>query len=338
MKAEIKPRIELTGRTRLEEVIPLATPFTVFVDPSSACNFKCRFCPTGNPALLKRSGRYQGLLDFDLYRKIIDDLRRFPSKLKVLRLYKDGEPLLHPKFAEMVEYGKQSGCAERIDTTTNASLLTPELNLRLIAAGLDRINISIEGLSEEQYRAFSGNRVDFKKCVDTIAHLYAHRKRCEVVIKTVRENLLEGDEERFYAIFGDSADRIFIENMAPCWPEFDYSGVHADFSVGIYGQNVGSVDVCPYVFYSLAVNSDGTVSLCFLDWERKLVIGDARTHSLVDIWNGEVLREFRILMLERRRTSHPVCRNCGQLTNCMPDDIDAYAPELLEKIKRQAHG
>ena len=44
MKAQIKPRINQEGRTRLEEVIPLETPFVLFVDPSSACNFRCKFC------------------------------------------------------------------------------------------------------------------------------------------------------------------------------------------------------------------------------------------------------------------------------------------------------
>ena len=34
MKAQIKPRINLEGRTKLETVIPLETPFVVFVDPS----------------------------------------------------------------------------------------------------------------------------------------------------------------------------------------------------------------------------------------------------------------------------------------------------------------
>ena len=45
LKAELKPRINLEGRTPLETVISLSTPFVIFVDPASACNFKCTFCP-----------------------------------------------------------------------------------------------------------------------------------------------------------------------------------------------------------------------------------------------------------------------------------------------------
>ena len=89
MKAKIKPRINLEGRTKLETVIPLSTPFVLFVDPSSACNFRCKFCPTGDRQLIKDTGRWQGTMKFDLYTKIIDDLKEFDRPLKVLRLYKE---------------------------------------------------------------------------------------------------------------------------------------------------------------------------------------------------------------------------------------------------------
>lgn len=46
MKAELKPRINLEGRTPLETLIPLSTPFIVFAGSASSCNFKCCFCLT----------------------------------------------------------------------------------------------------------------------------------------------------------------------------------------------------------------------------------------------------------------------------------------------------
>ncbi|GAI93190.1 unnamed protein product, partial [marine sediment metagenome] len=56
-------------------------------------------------------------MDFELYKKIIDDLKEFDAPLKVLRLYKDGEPLLNNRFADMVRYAKGSGVVKYIDTT-----------------------------------------------------------------------------------------------------------------------------------------------------------------------------------------------------------------------------
>ena len=82
MNAEFKPRIDLVNRTKLETVVPLSTPYIVFIDPSDQCNFQCKFCPTGDRELMKKTpGRNHGALDFDLYRKIIDDIATFENKL-----------------------------------------------------------------------------------------------------------------------------------------------------------------------------------------------------------------------------------------------------------------
>lgn len=334
MKAQIKPRINQEGRTRLEEVIPLATPFVLFVDPASVCNFRCKFCPNGDAALIRETGRWQGTMDLALYKKVIDDLKEFDAPLKVLRLYKEGEPFLNRHFAEMVRYAKASGCVQSIDTTTNGSLLTPEIVKPVLDAGIDRINISVDGLSDEQFLEFAGVKVDFDRFVDNLRRLYEMRGQCEILIKIAGDFLDEEDKAKFFRIFGDYADRIFIENMAPCWPEFDIAdrlGVALD--KGIYDQPLGEVAVCPYIFYSLSVNSDGSVSLCFLDWARKLLVGDARGESLKSIWNSERLFRYRVDHLEGRRQADPICGQCGQLTHCLPDNIDAHAATLLERLR-----
>src|SRR3989344_2394303 len=124
MKAKIKPRIDLENRTKLETVIPLSVPFIINVDPSDKCNLRCKYCPTADHELMRKtSGRNFGGMDFNLFKKIIDDICEFERPIKVLRLYKDGEPLSHPRFPEMVRYAKEKKCSEKIDTTTNASRL-----------------------------------------------------------------------------------------------------------------------------------------------------------------------------------------------------------------------
>jgi radical SAM protein with 4Fe4S-binding SPASM domain len=336
MKAQIKPRINLEGRTRLEEAIPLSTPFVLFVDPSSACNFRCKFCPNGDIKLIRESGRWQGTMDFALYKKVIDDLNEFEQPLKVLRLYKEGEPFLNRKMAEMVRYAKERGVARSIDTTTNGSLLDPEIIESVLEAGIDRINISVDGLSEGQFLEFAGVKVNFDRFVDNIRRLYDMKGSCEICIKTAGDFLSEEERERFFSIFGNYADRIFIENVAPCWPEFNVEDrLGVTISKGIYDQPIGEIMTCPYIFYSLTVNSDGTVSLCFLDWARKLIVGDVRTGSVKDIWNGERMRHHRLQHLRGKRKEDPVCCACGQLSHCLPDNIDTHATMLLKQLEAE---
>ena len=88
MKAQIKPRIDLLNRTRLETVIPINVPFIINVDPADTCNFQCKFCPTGNRALMKKTpGRNHGIMDFELYKKIIDDNPRIVEALSGVEVF-----------------------------------------------------------------------------------------------------------------------------------------------------------------------------------------------------------------------------------------------------------
>ncbi len=333
MKAQIKPRINLEGRTALQEVIPLETPFVLFVDPSSGCNLQCAFCPTGDRALIKDTGRYQGAMSFDVYRKIIDGLADFPEKIKVLRLYKDGEPLMNKRLADMVGYAKQSGHVPYIDTTTNGVLLDPDRIGPVVEAGLDRVNISVNGMTREQYKNFTKYDFDFARFVDNVKWLYAHKGECEIVIKIPGELITEAQRQEFFDTFGDYCDRIFIENFAPCWPQFDVeTRLGVTFTAGIYQQPIGRTDTCPYIFYAMSINADGLASACFLDWGRKLKVGDVREHSLREIWNSDEFNALRMLHLKGERKRHPVCSQCGQLSHCLPDNIDAYAADLVPKL------
>lgn len=333
MKAVIKPKIDLVNRTRLETVIPLRTPFIINIDPCDVCNFQCKFCPTGDRELMKQTkGRNHGNMDFDLYRKIIDDICEFEDKVKVIRLYKDGEPLLNPHFAEMVRYAKQSGYCERVDTTTNASLLTHELSDQIIEAGLDRINISIEGVNAQHYLDFSRYSIQYDQFVEQIRYFYEHKTNTKMIVKTNGDILTEEQKKQFYNLFGDITDGIFIESIMDCWPTFEQKKVEVNQARGIYGQEIREVLVCPYVFYSIPVNSDGTVSLCFLDWKRELLLGDTKSEKIIDIWNGKTLREYQRFFLRGERKSHPICGHCGQLCQGQPDDIDSFAEELLARL------
>ena len=336
MKAKIKPRINTEGRTALETVIPLSTPFIVFVDPASVCNFRCGFCPTGDRPLIDDTGRWQGLMKMDVFKKAIDDLAEFDKPIKVLRLYKEGEPLLNKKFPEMIRYAKQSGHIEYIDTTTNGEPLNPELTIKIIEAGLDKINISVDGLSDEQFAEFTKTKVNFEKYVEKIRFLYENRGNCEITIKTPGDLLNDDDKKRFYDIFGNYCDRIFIENFAPCWPEFDVEErMGITIQEGIYQNPLQNIQTCPYIFYAMSVNSDGTVSICFLDWARKLLIGDTKKQSLREIWHGNEMLKHQLAHLSGKRKENPTCGDCGQLTHCLPDNIDPFANQLFEKLSQK---
>ena len=331
MKASLRRRLA-ANRSDLGDIAPLGTPFVLIVDPASHCNFKCRFCPTGHLALIEGTGRYQGPMAFDTFKKIVDDLQAFNEPVRVLRLYKEGEPLMNKRFAEMVQYARNSDKIDRIDTTTNGVLLTPKTSEKIIDAGIDQINISVNGVANEQFVDLVRTKVNFDRFVENIKYLYSIRGKCELYVKAIKENLSEDDQKRFLDIFGDIADRVFFEHLFPNWPGFEDDIIPTQCSTGLYGDEVLERSVCPYIFYSTTINSDGSVSLCVQDWARKLVVGSVAEESVKDIWLGQRLNAHRLSHLAGCRKNDPTCRQCQCMSLGVFDNIDGKAQQIKERL------
>jgi radical SAM protein with 4Fe4S-binding SPASM domain len=338
MKAQVKSKLNREGRTALQEVIPLDTPFLLYVDPSSACNFRCQFCPTGHLDLLKASEYKRRVMSLLLFEKLLKDLEAFPQALRVMRMNKIGEPLLNKNLPTMIRLAKESGRVRYIDLATNASKFSPDLLMSIVEAGLDRLNISLEGVSKEQYAEHAKVDFDFAKLVEQIRWLFPRRGNCEVTIKVPGNYLSAQDRDHFFDLFGDYCDRIFVEELSPIWPEFDLqgrAGVMASETEGQYREALQEKDVCTYIFYAVVIKADGTVSACCPDWDQKLLVGDLNTQTLHEIWNSAELQKLRRLHLQGRRRENAVCRACGHIKYAQVDNIDAYREQLLSKMAAQ---
>lgn len=78
-------------RHLLEEVVPLETPYIIYIYPSGACNFKCNFCPCNTSDYMAKE-RHK-IMDMATFKKIVEDLKDFPQKIRVVYLFAFGEPL-----------------------------------------------------------------------------------------------------------------------------------------------------------------------------------------------------------------------------------------------------
>lgn len=337
MQARYIPRIDLRDPLELKEALPLRTPYVIHIDPCDTCNFHCKFCPSGNLELMKKTnGRGHGPIDFNTYCGIIDSLKEFPDPVRVIRLYKEGEPLLHPRFAELVSYAKASPKVQRVDTTTNASLLTKDRSLAIIEAGLNRINISVEGINAEQYREFSGHKMRYEEFVENIAFFYDNKKQCEMNIKINGDILTADQEEEFYSIFGNITDGISVERTIDYWPKYKEMKVDYDESVTLLGGTSREVQICPYVFYEMCINSDGSYSLCRFDWNHAMMMAPhvSAPATPKKIWDSIVLWQFQQQFLRKERLQMTVlsCPKCGILKQGVPEDLDQFADEILDNM------
>jgi radical SAM protein with 4Fe4S-binding SPASM domain len=316
-------------RSKLEKVIPLSTPYVLFIEPTNRCNIRCNFCPTGDDKL--RSQRPNGSMTWDVYCKLVDDIERFDKKLKKINFYKDGESLLNNSFCNMIHLAKERNISEQLWLKTNGLLLNKELNKELIASGLDMIGISIIHVNNEGYKNTCHKDIDYKELKNNIKHLFKVRKNCKIYVKIADVGLTESDKNKFLNDFGDISDYMAIEGLHG-WSKSD----EKDFTLGTNSKSLDGIKfkdklVCPWVFYQLAVNWNGTVSVCNEDWSHGTIIGDINNESLKDIWNGNKLRAIQKMMLEGKRSEHKVCGNCFYV-KCAPDNVDKYRTKILEKL------
>ena len=323
-------------RTRLETVIPLDTPFTLLVETSRLCNFRCKFCPQSSEETFSKFNRnYLSVYDFDL---ILNQMEEFPSRFKKVYMHGTGEALMNPDLPDMIRLLNKRGVTDSIDLTSNAALLTPELGIKLREAGLNHLHISVEALSSEEYLAIAGRKIDFDRFVDNIRFFSEERGNCRLTIKIASASIKsEPDRERFFSIFGPLCDEIFVENIHPIWPKFDMPDVlqAGSDAAGQYGQVIKEKRICPQIFTVLAVKCDGTVSPCSVDWDNDRALGNIHEETLFQMWNGSRLRELRFGHLENGRNQFNGCSSCGLPKYSCKDDLEPYADELVERLRKE---
>src|SRR4030066_409704 len=112
-------------------------PIRLWIQTSSRCNLACRLCVNKDidPSL-------KGDMDFDLYKKIINDVWRYVFDVN---LFHRGEPLLNPRIVDMIKYANSKAIKTRIHT--NGVLLNENLSREIIKAGLNLISFSFDEYS-----------------------------------------------------------------------------------------------------------------------------------------------------------------------------------------------
>ncbi len=273
-------------------------PTHLDVEPASACNLRCIMCPQSFPD--QKFSR--GLIELDLYHKIIDEgSERGAFSLK---LHWRGEPILHPNIVDMVSYAKDKGFID-VWITTNGLTLDEKMSNGLIDAGLDRMAFSIDGVTKETYEKIRKGS-DFESVIkNTEKFIELRNKRglkkpyIDVRIVVMKEN--KHEVEVFKKKWSKVAEFIAVK---------DYSNRGDSEDRGIYKYvKVGRV-CCPEPFSRLVIGYDGTVMMCCADWTQKIPLGNVKDQSLYEIWHGETLRKIKELHRQRRLDEIVACKDC----------------------------
>ncbi|MBY0497869.1 MAG: radical SAM protein [Cyanobacteria bacterium] len=124
-----------------------AIPKRLYVECTAACNISCNQAICAPETGITRT-RQAGMLDFDLFTKVIDEAG--PS-LERIDFFNYGEAFLHKRAVEMCEYIKTKFPHIYLYTSTNGLAFSDEKVRQLARSGIDEVTFSLDGASQEAY-------------------------------------------------------------------------------------------------------------------------------------------------------------------------------------------
>lgn len=339
--AEFKPSYD-TKRQNLSEIIPLDGPLSMYIELTRVCNFKCFYCMHSTRGekggVLEKAGFRLDHMDMGLYEKLVREIMAFPKPVKRICISGLGEPLANPRLPEMIRQLREAGFTGRIDVITNGSLLTHALSDALIAAGLNRLQVSIQGLSREQYVENCGVAVDVEKLRGELAYFYNKTRGTETsLFVKIIDIMLKTEEarERFFQMFSDLCDTIYVEHLVVMEQQMGNHGGRADHTRNMHGECVKPRKVCGVMFYFLQVNIDGETFPCSTPGlPHSFSMGCMKEHTLQEIWSGEKRRGLMCKNLKEGYVTIPACSECSSIIAIADpaENLDDCREEMLARL------
>lgn len=168
--------------------IPLPT-YAQF-EPVGQCNLRCQMCSIQ----FRQDGPPYGPPAFMAFERFVQMLDALPG-LQELHLQGLGEPMMHPRFFEMVSCAVARGI--HVSTNSNATLLNDRRAVQCVTSGLDSLHVSLDGAHADTYERIRV-RAHFGRVMANVERLLAARERMgaatprlRLVMVLMRQNLSE---------------------------------------------------------------------------------------------------------------------------------------------------
>ncbi len=320
---------EAAGMVR--EINSLRQVMSVSVILNLHCNFRCRYCYEGS----QKSRRF---MSAETANQLIAHIKeRFePGMTKLTLDFYGGEPLLSIGLIKHIAgslkpFIKSRGGTFECSLVTNGSLLTPKVVEQLVAVGLKRAKITIDGPPENHnfFRPYRSGGPTFDRIIGNI------RECCDLINIGISGNFTKDNFEQFPLLFDHllannlTPDRVYRLSFSPVLyvnDEFssgfcggcascneEWLGKAAPFLRGeILKRGYRTGDISPSlcmvdVDNSFVVHYDGTIYQCVA------MIGH-NEYSCGDIWSG--MTDYRQKYHLDHWQQEEECTQCPYLPLC----------------------
>ena len=301
----------------LKKSIVWGKPFSLAIEPTTACNLGCPECPSG----LKKFTRPTGKMDLLFHRAV---LKSVGKQVFYINYYFQGEPFLHPQFLDLIKEAKKQKIYT--STSTNAHFIDQVKADEIVHSGLDRLIISIDGMTQETYENYRVNG-KLSKVIEATKCLIASKNKLKsstphliFQFLAVRQN-----EHEVPAVF-KLAKEIGIEevriktaqlydykNGNTLMPENDEFSRYKLTPNGTYVLKYKTGNHCWRMWSSSVLTWDGKVVPCCFDKDAQHVLGSLIEKDFDLIWKSEKYHSFRRAILNNRNGIE-ICQNCSEGT------------------------
>ena len=272
-------------------------PIYLLIEPVSACNLRCIMCFQIDESFTS-SNKFMGMIDLDLFKKIIDDAVQ--GGTRAVTLASRGEPTLHPKLGEMLEYC--SGKFFELKINTNGTKLPDKLIHQILKNGVTNMVFSIDSYAKDEYESIRVKGI-FEEVVNNVKRFKEIKEknypdsRCETRVSGVKVDKNQ-DPIKFKNFWKDYVDNVVMVEMENRWDTYHNP------------KEIMASGACNYLWERLYIWYDGLCNPCDIDYKSELSVGSVKEKSIKDIWNGEKYNQLRDDHLSGKRNKVYPCDRC----------------------------
>lgn len=275
-------------------------PIHLDFELNDICNQSCIMCPRNedthqNTAYPVNTRRY---LSFETFCSVIDE--SVDHGLVSINLGAFAEPLIHPRFKDIVMYAKSRGIID-IRVITNGLILDQYLDF-FVDEQITNLYVSLDAATEETYLKIRGK--GYQRVVDNLTELIALRDSRSQLFPIVRASFV-----RMKINAHEEADLI---------SKWRSLVDHIDIQPG---ENLGhSPDEkletpkryeCISPWQRLSVLSNGDILPCCSFYGRYLPVGNVDSSDIYSVWNSEKMKLIRKNLVN---SAENVCEVCQRST------------------------
>ena len=272
----------------------------IYIEITNSCNFACSFC-----FKTERATQFMSPNEFAV---VLEAIRPYTN---YIYLHVLGEPLLHPRFEEMLALAKKADM--QVNITTNGGLLKRK-EAALQKYPVRQINISLhdaeENIAESEWDNYIDNVLNFATKVAATTYINLRLWNGGVESSKVFSDFCTRKIGEYFEIQTDDfcknekdtglklADHIFLQTA----PRFDWPD----------GETVRNehAKTCYALRDQIAILVDGTIVPCCLDADGAMNLGNVFKDKLDEVLSGERAQKIRNGFMNHTITEEH-CKSCG---------------------------